>query len=220
VSAVSTAAAAVVVGAVILGNGDHLAFILALAALAVVSEVFDFKPAPNTRISLSIALIVAAATLGDLTGVVLLASATAGTDYAIHRKAPEKALFNFGALVLAGAAYVGVMQAFSADSSDWTASIWPALIGTVAAYAVNSGLVALAISLDGGDGPVGVWQECFTWVLPYYLAMGAAGLSVAVAYEEWGFEAILLLVVPFAVAWPALRLHTQHITRRSAGTPA
>ena len=216
VSAVCTAAAAVIVGAVIVGNSDHLLFIAALAAFAIVTEVFDFEPFPNTRISMTIALIVAAATLSDLTGVALLATAAAIADFAAHPKAPEKALFNFGALTLSGAAYVGVMVAFSPDTTVWTAAIWPALIGTLAAYAINSGLVALAISLDGGDHAVGVWQECLTWVLPYYLAMGAAGVSVAVAYERWGFEAILFLIIPFAVAWPALKLHTHHVTSRAA----
>jgi hypothetical protein len=221
VSAVCTAAAAVIVGAVVAGNGDHLAFVAALAACAIVTEVFDFEPFPNTRVSMTIALIVAAATLSDLTGVALLATAAALADFAAHPKAPEKALFNFGALALSGAAYVGVMVAFAPDTTVWTATIWPALIGTLAAYAVNSGLVALAISLDGGDHAVGVWQECFTWVLPYYLAMGAAGASVAVAYQLWGTGAILFLVIPFAVAWPILKLHTNHVTKRTAAnTPA
>jgi hypothetical protein len=89
-------------------------------------------------------------------------------------------------------------------------------MGTLAAYAVNSGLVALAISLDGGDHAVGIWQECFTWVLPYYLAMGAVGVSVAVAYEHWGIESILFLIVPFAIAWPILKLHSGSVNRRSA----
>ncbi len=218
VSAVCTAAAAVIVGAVIAGNHDHLAFLAVLAAFAVVTEVFDFQPFPSARVSMTIALIVAAATLADLTGVAVLAAATAIADFAAHRKAAEKAVFNFGALTLSGAAYVGVMQAFSPDTTVWTAAIWPALIGTLAAYALNSGLVALAISLDGGESVVGVWQEYFTWVLPYYLAMGAIGASVAVAYERWGFEAILFLVIPFAIAWPVLRLHTHRVARGVAGT--
>ena len=220
ISAVCTAAAAVIFGAVVASNSDHLLFIAALAAFAVVTEVFDFEPFPNTRVSMTIALIVTAATLSDLTGIAVLATAAALADLAAHPKAPEKALFNFAALTLSGAAYVGVMQAFSPDTTVWTAAIWPALIGTLAAYALNSGLVALAISLDGNDDAVGVWQECFTWFLPYYLAMGAAGASVAVAYEHWGFEAILFLVIPFAIAWPVLRLHTHHFANGAASTPA
>jgi hypothetical protein len=50
--------------------------------------------------------------------------------------------------------------------------------------------------------------------------MGAAGASVAVAYERWGFEAILFLVIPFAIAWPVLRLHTHHFANGAASTPA
>ncbi len=219
VSAVCTAAATVIVGAVVTGNHDHLAFVAALAALAVVTEVFDFEPLPNTRVSMTIALIVAAATLSDLTGVAILATAAAIADFAAHPKAAEKALFNFSALTLSGAAYVGVMQAFSPDATVWTATIWPALVGTLAAYAVNSGLVALAVSLDGGNHAVGVWQECFTWVLPYYLAMGAIGVSAAVAYERWGFQAVFLAIIPFAIAWPVLKLHAHHVAGR-ANTPA
>ena len=216
ISAVCTAAAAVIVAAVVAGNDSHLALVTALAVLAVVTEVFDFEPFPNSRVSLTIALIVAAATLSALTGVVALATAATIADFVAHKKASEKAIFNFGALLLSGAAYVGIMQAFSPDPSNWAGSLWPALMGTLAAYAVNSGLVALAISLDGGDHAVGIWQECFTWVLPYYLAMGAVGVSVAVAYEHWGIESILFLIVPFAIAWPILKLHSGSVNRRSA----
>lgn len=216
VSAVCTAAAAVVIGAVVAGNDSHLGFLAVLTTLAVVTEVFDFKPFAATRISLTIALIVAAATLSGLTGVVVLTAATAAADYAAHRKIAEKAIFNFGALLLSGAAYVGIVQAFSPDTSDLLASIWPALIGTLAAYAVNSGLVAFAISLDGGENAVGVWQECFTWVLPYYLVMGAIGVSVAVAYENWGFAASALTVALCVPAWLALRFHVNRLTGAAA----
>ncbi len=219
ISAVCTAAALVIVGAVVAGNGNDLAFVAALTALAIVTEVFDFEPIPNARISLAIALIVAAATVSSLTGVVCVATAAAITDFVAHPKAAEKAIFNLGTLLLSGAAYVGIMQAFAPDTTDWVGSIWPALIGTLAAYAVNSSLVALAISLDGGDHAVGVWQECFTWVLPYYLAMGAIGVSAAVAYERWGFQAVFLAIIPFAIAWPVLKLHAHHVAGR-ANTPA
>lgn len=222
VSAVCTAAALVIVGAVIAGNHDHLAFLAVLAAFAVVTEVFDFEPFPSARVSMTIALIVAAATLSALTGVAVLAAVTAIADFVAHRKAAEKALFNFCALLLAGTAYVGVMQAFSPDTSDWAASVWPALLGTLAAYAVNSGLVALAISLDGGESVVGVWQECFTWVLPYYLAMGTIGVSVAVAYEHWGSEAIALMAASGVPAWFLLRTLTHRFSRHTStvNTPA
>jgi len=218
VSAVCTAATAVIIGAVVAGNHSHPGFLAVLAAMAVVTEAVDFKPSTGARVSLTMALIVAAATLSGLTGVVVLAAATAAADYAVHRKLAEKAVFNFGALVLSGAAFAGIMQAFSPDTSDWLASVWPALLGALAAYAVNSGLVALAISLDGGESAVGVWQECFTWVLPYYLAMGLIGISVAVAYENWGFSATALIIALCAPAWLALRFQVDRLTR--AATPA
>ncbi len=216
ISAVCTIAVAVIVGAIVAGNSDHLLFIAVLAAFAVVTEVFDFEPFPNARVSMTIALIVAAATLSDLTGVALLATVAALADFAAHPKAAGKAIFNFGALTLSGAAYVGVMQAFSPDTTVWTAAVWPALLGTLTAYAVNSGLIALAISLDGGESVVGVWQKYFTWVLPYYLAMGAIGVSVAVAYEHWGLEAIALMAASCVPAWFLLRILTHRFSHHTS----
>lgn len=207
ISAVCTAAAALIIAAVVVGNGEHPGMLAILTLLVIVTEVFDFQPYPNTRISITIALIIAAATLSSLTGVVIVCLAAAITDFAAHRKPPEKAIFNFAALILAGATYVGILEAFSPNTRDWGETVWPALLGSLAAYAVNSGLVAFAISLDGGENAVGVWHEFLTWVLPYYLLMGVIGASIAVAHRNWGFEATALGAGLCLPAWLALRFH-------------
>jgi len=192
--------------------------LVSLAGLAVVSEMFDFSPLPNSRVSISIVLILAAGALGGLQGVAVVAIVTALADFAVHRPAPYKAVFNLTTLLLSGAAYVGVLEAFSARSnSDWVASLGPGVLGTFIAFFVNSGLLTLAISLETGDHPSTVWKVNFGWTLPHFVILGVLGLFAAATYDRWALPGLTLLAVPLAMTWLAIKQYADSTAELSAG---
>jgi len=215
IAAVSLAGMVVVVAAGATWHDEDGLLLVSLAALAVVCEAFDFDLAPNVRISLSAALILAAATVCGLQGVAVVASVAVAADYLAHRKPWFKVAFNEGALVLSGAAYAGVLAAFSVGPSpdDWPALLGAALLGSAANFAVNSGLVALAIALDTGRRPADVWRDGFPGLFPHYVLLGLLAAVMASAYDGWGLGGLALLLAPLATAWLALRQHAERARR-------
>ena len=193
---------------------DHEDLLLlgSLVALTVCSESADFA-FPNSRISVTMALILAAGIFSGLPGVAVVAPVAAIADFCFHPKALYKSAFNAGCLVLAGASLVGVLEVFSStySSGDWTAQIGPVVVGSVIAFAVNSGLVSLVISLDRGLKPFEVWSDCFRWMLPHYVLLGLLGLFLAAAYDGWDMGGLVLLLAPLAIAWFYMKQHADRV---------
>lgn len=188
-------------------NDEDLVLLGALVGLALVSEVLDFAPFGNSRISLSVALILVAGTVSGLPGVAVVVSVVVVTDLVLHPKPFYKAAFNEGALLLAGAAYVGVFEAFSTGyrGEDWPDVVAPALLGGGLNFAVNSVLVAFAIAVETRSHPLSVWNERFHWLFPHYIIVGIMAVMTATAYDRWELVGVALLVAPLAMVWFAMR---------------
>jgi hypothetical protein len=207
VTGVCLAGLGVLAGAALSAKDEDIVLLSALAALAVLSELLDFAPFPHSRVSLSAALIFAAGTVGALPGVAVVASAAVVADYLAHRKPLFKVAFNAGVLLLMGAAYVGVFQAFATGyrPDDWPAILGPAILGSALGFAVNSALVALAIALHNGRHPFPVWSESFRWLLPHYILLGVLAAMMASAYDSWELAGLAILLVPMGMAWLVLK---------------
>jgi hypothetical protein len=66
-------------------------------------------------------------------------------------------------------------------------------------YILNTGLLALMVSLDKRRGAIDVWMECFSWMGLGYLAAGLmAGLLSLTAQVLNPASVALLAVVPIA----------------------
>ncbi len=219
VAAVMLAGLAVLVGAGLRWQDEDAIILLALAGLAVFSELVDFAPFPNARVSLSVALILAAGTISGLPGVAVVVSTAVAADYLAHRKPFYKVAFNEGALLLAGAAYVGTFEAFSTGYrvSDWPDLLGPALLGGALNYAINSGLVAFAIGLEVGRHPVTVWRDKFRWLLPHYVILAVLAVILASAYDSWDLPGVAILLVPLAMAWLAIKQYADRASESGPG---
>lgn len=207
VAIVTAAAVALLAVAALQWNDEELVLLGALAGLAIVSEVLDFAPFGKSRVSLSVALILVAGTVSGLPGVAVVVSVAVVTDLVLHPKPVYKAAFNEGALLLAGAAYVGVFEAFSTGygGEDWPDILVPALLGAGLNFAVNSALVAFAIAVETRSHPLSVWNEKFRWLFPHYVIVGIMAVLTATAYDRWELAGVALLVVPLAMVWLVLK---------------
>ncbi|MDO8612972.1 MAG: hypothetical protein Q7R32_09140 [Dehalococcoidia bacterium] len=207
VAAVTLAGAALLSVVPFQWQDEDLVLLGALAGLAVISEALDFAPFANSRISLSVALILVAGIVSGLPGVAVVVTVAVIADSLVHPKPLFKALFNEGALLLAGAAYVAVFEAFSTGYSnkDWPDALAPALLGSALNFAVNSGLVACAIGIETKTNPLGVWNDRFRWLFPHYVIVGVLAVTMAAAYDRWELGGVALLVVPLAMVWFSLR---------------
>ena len=121
------------------------------------------------------------------------------------------ALFDFGALSLAGAAAAATFSAFELHGAGVIAV--GALAG-IAYYVVNMPLLALVITFSRGGNPVANFREQLAWLLPHYAAFGVLSGAFLLVHERMGWNAFLVFGVPTVVLWVAEK---QYLERSRAG---
>lgn len=216
--AVALGGAGVIAAAIVAGEADAMTLVVAMAVVAAVCELADFSPFPNSRVSLSVAAIIAAAVVSGLTGAAVVGTAAVGAQYVVRRKPLMKAAFNEGALLLSGFTVVLAFEAFGTGfriDSDPVA-LAPALIGGAAYFAVNSALVAEAIALERRLNPVAVWRDAFGWLAPHYLLLALLGVGTATVYAAWGLAGVALPLALLAGAWVVIKQQSHRVERRNA----
>jgi len=195
-------AAVIAAGLVVAGIGafsfdtDNLGLLAVLAGFVILAEVFDVRLLNSSRVSVSAVLIFAAAIVAGISGAVLLSLLTACVDFAAHRKDIRKGLFNAGALVVSGGAFVGTMRVFGADNGDWPELLMPALAAAYVNFTVNSVLVCTVISLDTGARPIKLWMDNFLPLVPFYAVFGVLAATMASAHYSEGTAATAAVFAP------------------------
>jgi putative nucleotidyltransferase with HDIG domain len=109
--------------------------------------------------------------------------------------------FDFGALSLAGAAAAVTFDAFGDVGGAPLLGV--AVLAGIAYYVVNSGLLAVVMSLAEARGPIGVWRERLAWMAPHYLAFGLAAGTFVVAEQDLGLYAFAIFGLPVVMLWIA-----------------
>ncbi len=94
-----------------------------------------------------------------------------------------------------GAVYAGLGGSFGSFALDARHLIALGGLG-VTYFAVNTGLVSLALAAEAGTDPWRVWQVNYRWTLRQLLALLPFGALVAVVHLTWGFPAIVLFLLP------------------------
>jgi hypothetical protein len=217
---VVTVIGGVLLAAAIAGWGDQdETFLIAVGAAVIACEVSDFPLIKSSRVSLSLVIIMTAGVFSGFSGAVLMGCLAAAADAVAHPKPMRKALFNFGTLAATGAAFAGVLEAFAGtyDEGDWMAMMGPAPVAALVAFAVNSGLVTAAISLDNGDHPFDIWTENFLWTAPYFIFQTVVAVFAAMAYDRWELGGLLMMALPLAMAWLAMRGFNSRLSGRHLG---
>jgi diguanylate cyclase (GGDEF)-like protein/putative nucleotidyltransferase with HDIG domain len=143
-----------------------------------------------------------------------LAVAIVAVEWSARRDDWYYALFNVGALSLASlsAAAVFSVGLISEDGSPWKA---PAVAGAglVAGgmyFVVNTALISLAMALEGHDRWLAVWRERFSWLLPHYVAFGAVGGAIALAYAAIGLYGLAVFVLPLLLMRKTMAAYLGH----------
>ncbi|HUR51479.1 MAG TPA: HD-GYP domain-containing protein [Mycobacteriales bacterium] len=207
--------AAVVFGAVLTASmvvgllpGSSGWALLVFPALAVIAEVKGADVYGSSTVSLSAVPVLAAAAAGEARAALLgaaLAGLTTTLRSGTHRV--EQHLFNPAALVLCA----GVAVLVTAPVVDRPLALLVAggVLAGLAYFAVDNGLVALAIGLDQGRSPRTVLREDLSWLLPSFAAYGLLGTLLGSAWTTahgWG---VIAFLVPPALLRQAQKQYLQ-----------
>ncbi|MGH3131485.1 MAG: bifunctional diguanylate cyclase/phosphohydrolase, partial [Gaiellaceae bacterium] len=141
-----------------------------------------------------------------------LAITTVVVEWSARRPPLHSVLFNIGTLSFASLAAAG---AFALGSSQ---ALLLALCGLVAGtlyFAINMGLVSLALAMQGHERWWGVFRERFAWLLPSYVVYGFIGGVIAIGYDAAGLYALAVFAVPLLLMRKTQEAYLSH-TQKSA----
>jgi putative nucleotidyltransferase with HDIG domain len=208
----------VLVGAVAITAAGLLAFVtltqdtvdfklaLAFGFFIFLAEQFPVRlPLGEGSISVSFVLMIAAVIVGGAAEAGI-ASAFGFLTLRGARKVPlARHLFNAAELslasTLAGLAYSALVHEHFRQAKDmFPRVLLPVFVATVVQFLVNTGLVAVVVTLLRGGSPRAVWRAQFTNLLPGYIAFAVLGVVLAALHVEMGTGSVVFLLVPLLVA--------------------
>jgi diguanylate cyclase (GGDEF)-like protein/putative nucleotidyltransferase with HDIG domain len=198
VGAVIAAAIAVTTLGSVYNPGLDLVAIVLFTALTLPAEVFEVNVYGRITMSISVAVIFAAALVSGLPGVACVSGAVAIVHWFRIRPGLYQAAFNWATHVLAGLAPVlaFAMAGIPLEVPSLLLLLIPAGLAALAYYAIETGLIAAAISLSEGINVTKVWGEHFWWLAPHYIVLCLIGLLMGVAYVVMGLLGVFVFVAP------------------------
>ncbi len=170
--------------------------------LACVAAPHTLNLGHNARIStLQPFLLGAIALFG--TGDALVLSAVSMIYFALvsrPRLPLYKSLFNLGNTMLAVGAAGAVFYRLGGRTGDVSSpgGLVAFFLAVIAFFLVNTGLVAVAVGLEGRLDPFRVWFEKYSWTISAQLAGGSCVILVGTLRERLGTQ-VLFMMAPFCV---------------------
>ena len=182
---------------------------LIVAGLTLISGTATVR-LPNVPAHISVSetfLFSAVLIFGPAAGVVtvVLDAAIITAKMARRSLTIERSLFNLAAPSLALALGASVLSAFgiqpAARLSDGESLSLPVLIGplvlfTLVYFALNSGLVALAIGFAKNISPYRIWREHFAWLSLNYFGGASISSLLVVVYNKDQTVTFISVIAP------------------------
>ncbi len=166
-------------------------------------------------ISVSAVGALAGAALFGPRAALALAVTTCVVDWSAKRYPLHRTLFNIGALSLASLAASAVFAMGFDGSIGELITVGAGLAAGAAYFAVNTGLLSVALSMEGHERWWKAWHERFLWLLPHWVVYGFVGGVMAIAYHAAGPYALAVFAVPLLLMRKTQEAYLRH-TRKSA----
>ena len=212
IAAVAVAGAAIAAGAAVEWQSEELLVLAVLAGFAVFTVRFDVSLFYQSRVSVTVVPILVAATIAGLPGVLVIALTAELAAYLGSGKPLYKSIFNAGALLVSGAAYLLVLQSFPFGSEGyvWPGLLYAAIAGTLTNFLVNSVLVSFVIALTSEHTVVAVWKKNYSSLPQHYLVLGVLVAAMATSYQSSGLATMAVIFAPVIVIRFGMQLQQAH----------
>jgi diguanylate cyclase (GGDEF)-like protein/putative nucleotidyltransferase with HDIG domain len=214
VGLVSTLGVAAGVLGLFFGTSTDLIGLLAVVALVGVGEALSLE-LDDGSISVSAVGMLAGAAMFGPRAALVLAVTTAVVQWSTLRSGLHHVLFNVGALTLSSLTASAVFTFGFPGGLGELITVGAGLAAGAAYFAVNTGLVSLALALEGRERWWRVWHERFLWLAPHYVVYGFIGGVIAIGYHAAGLYALAVFAVPLLLMRKTQEAYLSH-TRRSA----
>jgi len=198
VGGVILAGLASTVGGVIIAPRPDMLTIGVLVLAAVFAELYPVNVYRYSTVSVSVTVNFAAALLTGIPGVACTSAAIVLVHYLRMKPLLYRTGYNWATHVLAGLAPLLVRglfpDLFQVAAIPMLAA--PMLVTALAYYALDTGLIATAISVQAGDSFGRLWREQFGWLLVHYMALCIMGWFLTIAYTAIGAWGVLVFALP------------------------
>ena len=192
------------------GGSSDLLGLLAVVALVAGGQALALELDGGT-ISVSAVGALAGAALFGPKAALPLAVATAAVEWSSRRTPVYQLLFNIGALSHASLAAAVVFSI--GGEAEGIGTLVTAAAGLAAGgvyFVANTGLLSVAMAFEGHDSWRRVWTERFSWLLPHYVAFGAVGGAIALAYEAIDLYGLAVFVLPLLLMRKTMAAYLGH----------
>jgi diguanylate cyclase (GGDEF)-like protein/putative nucleotidyltransferase with HDIG domain len=154
--------------------------------------------ARNTAVSTSAAPILAGALLFGPPGALLLSLTFAAVAMLKYKSPVSRFFFNFSNQLIALMSCLIILQlaevAFTILDPVSQLLLSLAFMGLV--YIITTGLISLGMSLDFEQPAREIWIERYSWLAPYYFAMGLIADALVFSYIYAGLFGTVVVLVP------------------------
>jgi len=198
----------------LLGTATDVFGLVALVILVGLGQAVALE-VDDGSISVSAVGALAGAALFGPRAALALAITTCVVDWSAKRYPLHRTLFNIGALSLASLAASAVFALGFDGSVGELVTVGAGLAAGAAYFAVNTGLLSLALSMEGHERWWRAWHERFLWLLPHWVVYGFVGGVMAIAYHAAGPYALAVFAVPLLLMRKTQEAYLRH-TRKSA----
>jgi len=199
----------------LLGSNHDVFALIALVVLVGFGQALAIEVDDGGSISVSAVGSLAGAALFGPRAALVLAATTAVVEWSARRSEIHRVLFNIGALTLSSLAAAFVFSVgFQSTVGDFVTAA-AGLVAGLAYFAVNTGLLSVAIAMEGHEKIRRVWQERFAWLATHWIVYGFVGGVMAIAYHAAGLYALAVFAVPLLLMRKTQEAYLKH-TQRSA----
>jgi diguanylate cyclase (GGDEF)-like protein/putative nucleotidyltransferase with HDIG domain len=196
VAVIGTTGIAIGAFAAFTGRAVDVAALLAIVALVGAAQALSIEVEGTGTISVTAVGALAGAAIVGPRAALITAVTIALVDWTARRSVLHQLLFNVGVLTLATLAASHVFSFHFAGRAEVPLAIATGTIAGLVYYALNTGLLSLAIALEGRENVWAVWRERFGWLLPHYLVYGFVAGVIYVAYRPIGIWSLFVFALP------------------------
>ena len=215
VGLVGVAGTATGVVASVMGGHLDVAGLLAILALVGVGQALSIEVERTGSISVSAVGALAGAAIIGPRAALALGVTMAAVEWSARRSRFHQLLFNVGALTLATLAAAEVFTWHPSGTGSKAIYLVVGLVAGFVYFAVNTGMIATAIALEGRDSPWRVWCERFRWLLLHYVVYGFIAAVIYEAYQPIGIWGLLVFALPLFLMRETQEAYVRHTERSS-----
>jgi diguanylate cyclase (GGDEF)-like protein/putative nucleotidyltransferase with HDIG domain len=176
--------------------------IIGFGALVFMAELFSVDIyIRRTSISTSAAPLIGGILLFGPVGALVFSFLMGLGTMIKHRSPVKRLIFNTANQAFVGILFISAMNhaGFSFTTLNVIGQFAVTILLAMFVYLLTTFSIALGIDLERGIPLRKTWSENFSWLAPFYLAMGVIAYALNLSYQLIGLVGLIVIIIPLIV---------------------